>query len=379
MYTRILDVSRLLEHRSVLLFGPRQTGKSTLLRAQFPTARYVDLLEADTFRELSAYPETLRQTIAPSETLVIVDEIQKLPSLLDEAQAMIDRNPALRFILTGSSARKLRRGQANLLAGRAWMTHLHPLVWPEVGPGHLEKRLNIGGMPAVFDSALPAEELKAYVGVYLREEIRAEGLVRSIENFSRFLDVAALTNGQLLNYASVANDAGIPPRTIREHYQILEDTLLGTQLPPYQRARRRKHVATSKFYFFDVGVANALMRRSEIRPGSELYGPALEHLIYLELRAYLDYRRLDHELSFWRTHAGHEVDFVVGDEMAIEVKASKRVSPRDLKGLEALSQDASLKRRIVVSTEPRERTLDSGIVIMPVDVFLERLWNDSLL
>lgn len=379
MYARALALADLVRRKSVFLLGPRQTGKSTLLRQQFPKARFVDLLEANTFRELSARPETLRQSLTPADTVVVIDEIQKLPGLLDEVQAMIDRNKALRFVLTGSSARKLKHGRANLLAGRAWFAGLHPLVSAELGPGSLDRRLNVGSLPAVFDSAHPGEDLNAYVGVYLQEEIRAEGLLRSVETFSRLLEVAALSNGQILNYTSVASDVGMPPRTVREHFQVLEDTLIGAQLPAYRKAKKRKPVATSKFYFFDVGVANALMKRSAIRPGSELYGAALEHLIFLELRAYLDYRRLGHELTFWRTHAGQEVDFLIGDTVAIEVKASSRVSPRDLRGLRALSEDLRLKKRIVVSTEPRTRTLDDGVVVMPVERFMQQLWADEII
>jgi len=379
MYERALPVTELIKHRSLFLLGPRQTGKSTLLRRTFPEARYVDLLEANTFRELSAYPETLRQSIKPEDRIIIIDEIQKLPSLLDEVQAMIDRNAELRFILTGSSARKLKRGHANLLAGRAWVARLHPLVSQEVSYKDLDRRLNIGSMPAVFDSANPKEDLKAYVGVYLQEEIRAEGLVRSIESFSRFLEVAALTNTHILNYASVSNDTGIPARTIREHYQMLEDTLLGFQLPPYRRARKRKPVSTAKFFFFDVGVTNVLMKRGEILPGSELYGPALEHQIFLELRAYLDYQRRDDELTFWRTHSGYEVDFVIGEEIAIEVKASKRVGPGDVKGLLAFEEEAKLRKKIIVSNEPRERMTDEGVMVLPVQTFLKRLWEERLI
>lgn len=379
MHPRIFPIEDLIRHRSLFLLGPRQTGKSTLLRHTFPNARYVDLLEANTFRELSAFPETLRQSLQPGEKLIIIDEVQKLPGLLDEVQAMIDRDKTLRFILTGSSARKLKRGQANLLAGRAWFCRLHPLVSKELSYKGLDRRLNIGSLPAVFDSAAPREDLKAYVGGYLQEEIRAEGLVRSIESFSRFLEVAALTNTHLLNYTSVSNDTGIPARTVREHYHMLEDTLLGFQLPPYRRTLKRKPVATAKFYFFDVGVANVLMKRGEIQAGSELYGSALEHQVFLELRAYLDYRRLDRELTFWRTHSGHEVDFVVGGEIGIEVKGSRRVSPGDLKGLLALGEEVRLKHRIVVCREWRERTTDEGITVLPAGTFLERLWEDRLL
>jgi predicted AAA+ superfamily ATPase len=378
MYHRALPIAELTRHRSLFLLGPRQTGKSTLLRHAFPDARYVDLLEADTFRVLSAYPETLRQTLGPQDSLVIIDEIQKLPSLLDEVQALIDRNGSLRFILTGSSARKLRRGTTNLLAGRAWFARLHPLVSAELPHADLIRRLNVGSLPAVYDSEAPGEDLKAYVGGYLKEEIRAEGLVRSIESFSRFLEIAALTNTHLLNYASVSNDTGIPVRTVREHYQMLDDTLVGFQLPAYRRALKRKPVATAKFYFFDVGVANALMKRGHIQPGSELFGSALEHLVFLELKAYLDYRRIDLPLTFWRTHTGYEVDFLVGDDLAIEVKASRRITQADVRGLVALNEDVPLRQRIVVSMEPRERTTDEGVRILPVDAFLSALWQDQL-
>ncbi|MBM3789769.1 MAG: ATP-binding protein [Acidobacteria bacterium] len=379
MYPRILNLPQLVKHRSLFLLGPRQTGKSTLLRSTFPEARFVDLLEANTFRELSAYPETLRQSLQPTEKLIVIDEVQKLPALLDEAQAIIDRDKTIRFILTGSSARRLRRGQANLLAGRAWFCRLHPLVSAEVGGISLIRRLNTGSLPAVLDSADPLEDLRACVGVYLKEEIRAESLVRSVESFSRFLEVAAMTNTHILNYTSVSNDTGIPARTVREHYQILEDTLIGFQLPPFRQTRKRKPVATAKFYFFDVGVANVLMKRGRIEPGSELYGSALEHQVFLELRAYLDYHRVDQDITFWRTHTGHEVDFIVGGTVAIEVKATRRVSLGDLKGLLALDEEMRLERKIIVAGEPRQRVTDQGITVLPVEEFFRQLWDGGLI
>lgn len=378
MYKRRIDLESLLRHKSLFLLGPRQTGKSTLLRHQFPSARYVDLLEADTFRQLSAYPETLRQSLTPADRLIVIDEVQKLPSLLDEVQLLIDRDSSLRFILTGSSARKLRGGQANLLAGRAWTTHLHPLVSPELSYEKLERRLSFGSLPAVFDSALPDEELKAYVGDYLREEIRGEGLVRSIESFSRFLDVAGLCNGEILNYTKVGSDAGIPPRTVRDHFQVIEDTLLGYQLPAYRKGKSRKAVATAKFYLFDVGVANTLLKRGPVETRSESFGRALEHLVFLELRAFLDYNRLPLELSYWRTHTGLEVDYIVGDALAVEVKAAGRVDDRDLRGLRALDTELPLRRRLVVSTEAMSRRTEDGIEILPVAEFFRRLWAGEL-
>lgn len=379
MYNRSFDIRETVRHRSVFLLGPRQTGKSTLVRTAFPDAAVYDLLEADTFRDLSARPESLRQTLSPQQSVVIVDEIQKLPGLLDEIQLLIDRNKALRVVLTGSSARKLKRGGANLLGGRAWMCRLHPLVSAELPEPRLLDRLNRGSLPAIIDSPRSLDDLKAYVGTYLQEEIRAEGLARSIENFSRFLEVAGLTSGEPINFTAVASDAGVPPRTIREHYQVLEDTLVGYQLPAFQRTVKRKPVATAKFYLFDVGVANVLKRVPAIQEGSEAYGRALEHLVFLELRAYLDYRRLDHPLTYWRSRSQLEVDFVVGDAVGVEVKASGRVTPRDYKGLTALAEEVPLARRIVVCGERMRRTADDGTEMMRPEQFFEALWAGSII
>lgn len=377
MYERTIDLAEPLKHRSLFLFGARQTGKSTLVHERFPDSVFFDLLEADTFRELSARPEYMRQTVPPEARLVVIDEVQKLPSLLDEVHLMIERNKALRFVLTGSSARKLRRGGANLLAGRAWIAHLHPLVFAEVGPGRLVDRLNRGSLPAILDSERPREDLKAYVGTYLTEEIRAEGLTRSIENFSRFLEVAATCNGEQINYAAVGSDAGVPPRTVREYFQILEDTLIGYQLPAFRKTVKRKPVAKSKFYFCDVGVANTLLKRGEIQPGSEIFGRALEHLLFLELRARLDYTRSDLTLSYWRSLSQIEVDFVLGERIAIEVKSKSRLSKRDQRGLRALSEDLDLERKIIVCAEPRRRW-DGGVEVIPVEEFLADLWAGEI-
>jgi len=378
MYRRCLDLPALVAQKSLFLLGPRQTGKSTLVRQAFPDAAVYDLLEADTFRELSARPESLRQTLSPRQRVVIVDEIQKLPALLNEIQVLIDRNKDLRVILTGSSARKLWRGGANLLGGRAWTCRLHPLVSSELPAARLLDRLNRGSMPSIIDSRHHREDLKAYIGSYLQEEIRAEGLARSIENFSRFLEVAGLTSGEMINYASVASDAGFPPRTVREHYQVLEDTLVGYQLPAFQHTRRRKPVATAKFYLFDVGVANILKRIPAIAEGSDAYGRALEHLVFLELRAFLDYHRLDEELTFWRSQSQFEVDFVVGNRVGIEVKAGARIAPRDYKGLTALAEEVPLRRRIVVCGERRARRADDGTEVMPPAQFFKELWAGAI-
>ncbi len=377
-YYRKLNINRLLEHKSLFLLGPRQTGKSTFLIKNYSKGRYFNLLEADIFRDLSANPELLRQWTKPQDTLVMIDEIQKLPSLLDEVQRMMELNKSLRFILTGSSARKLKRGGINLLAGRAWTCHMHPLVSIEVGENRLQDRLNHGSLPHIIDSPLPQEELKAYVGTYLHEEIRAEGLTRSIENFSRFLTVAGLCNGQIVNFTKVGNDAAVAPRTVREYFQVLEDTLILHQLSPLQKTQKRKPVATSKYYFFDVGVANQLMNRRMILPGSPEFGQALEHLLFLEIKAYLDYERIDQPLFFWRSQTHFEVDFILGNSVAIEVKAAKHVSNRDLKGLRVLAEEIPLKKKIVVSQETLPRMTADGIEIIGVDEFLKKLWGKEL-
>jgi predicted AAA+ superfamily ATPase len=379
MYPRLLDLGPELQHRSVLLFGARQTGKSTLLRTRFKQARCVDLLAADTYRQLSFRPESLRESLNPTESLIIIDEIQKLPSLLDEVHLLIERNKALRFILTGSSARKLRRGGANLLGGRAWTRYLFPLVWTEHGRRDLSRLLLHGSLPSVIDSPNPSEDLKQYVGVYLAEEIRAEALTRSIEAFSRFLTVAARSNGEQLNFTKIGNDAQVPPRTVREFFSVLVDTLVGFELLPYQKTKLRKAVATSKFYFFDIGVAHALQGVGEVIAGTPAYGRALEHLIASELRAYLSYRHSDEPLTYFRSRSQMEVDFVIGDRVAIEVKASGHVGPRDTRGLLALAEDVRLKKNLIVCTERESRWLDRGIEVVPVSDFLDRLWNDEFL
>lgn len=378
-YQRILDLETLLTHRSLFLFGPRQTGKTTYLHDRYPHARFVDLLDARTFRELSARPELLRLSLTPSERLIVIDEIQKLPTLLDEVHLLIERHKSLRFILTGSSARKLHQKSTNLLAGRALTVHLHPLVSPEVEFRELEKRLQIGGMPSVLTSPIPHEDLAAYVGTYLKEEIQAEGVTRQIESFSRFLEVAALSNGELLNFTQIASDAAVPSRTVQNYYRILEDTLLGYQLMPFRKTPTRKAVATAKFYFFDVGVAHALVGREVVRPRTSEYGRALEHLIFLELRAYLDYTRNRTALTFWRTHSKHEVDFLVGDTVAIEVKAKERVGEQDLRGVRVLAKELSLTRKVVVSNETWRRTTDDQIEIVPVEEFLHELWDGKVI
>ena len=373
MFQRRLQLQKLIEGSSIFLFGPRQTGKTTLVHMQFSQARYFNLLESDTFRELTARPELIRKSLTKRDRVIVVDEIQRLPTLLNEIQAIIDSRPDARFVLTGSSARTLRRKGTNLLGGRAGVSHLFPLLTSEIGKPLIEKRCEIGSLPRVLLSPKPRQDLRNYVGVYLSEEIRAESLVRNIETFSRFLEVAALSNGALINFTKIGSDAGVPPRTVREHFQILEDTLLGTLLPPYQKTVKRKPISTAKFYLFDVGVANMLMKREQVLPGSREFGEALEHLIFCELSAYLSYTNSSRRLSFWRSQSQLEVDFVIGDDIAIEVKATARVGKSDFKGLRALAEEIPLKRKIVVCLENSRWQEDDGIEIIPANDFLHDL------
>lgn len=379
IYKRLINLPKLLEKKSVLLLGPRQTGKSTIAVTSFPEALQINLAAADTFRELSARPELIRQRLQPKTKIIFIDEAQKIPEIFDEVQVMLDSNKELRVLLTGSSARKLKRTGINLLPGRIWQESLFPLVYPEIGKGRLLDRLSRGSMPDIIDSADYRHELNNYVGLYLDEEVRAEGLVRGVGDFSRFLSVAALTNGQQLNFTNVSNDTGIKVNNVRSYFQILEDTLIGTLLPSFRGTKTRKAVATPKFYFFDIGVVNSLLNRFEINPESELYGSAIEHLVYSELRAFISYNHIDTELTYWRTQSRIEVDFLLGEKIAIEVKASKRVTKKDEKGIRALSEDLTLERRIIVCNEKEYRVSDTGVEIMPIEEFLERLWNRSIL
>ena len=375
-YQRLLDLRKDIEQKSLFLFGPRQTGKTFLLHTQFPKAPFYNLLQADTFYQLSQRPQLIREEQMglrnTAKQPIIIDEIQKLPILLDEVHTMIE-STGQHFILTGSSPRKLLRGGANLLGGRAWTRHLFPLVSKEVKGYDLLRILNYGSLPFVYDAKDPEQELESYVGNYLKEEIQAEGLVRKVEQFARFLQTASLVNTELLNFSNVASDAGVPPRTIREYFGILQDTLVGSLLTPYVKTQKRKAIETAKFYFFDIGVCNMLAGRKQIRPKTELFGKAFEHLVFLELKAFMAYHKDKRGLSFWRSTAQHEVDFLIGDEIAIEVKGTEQVSEKHAKGLVALSEDIKLKQKIIVSMDHKPRKM-GDVWIYPLPYFLERLW-----
>ena len=366
------------------LWGPRQTGKTTLLKQRFPDARWLDLLKADEFRRYMANPELLREEIeaaASPPAQVVIDEVQKVPALLDEVHWLIE-NRAVRFALCGSSARKVRRGAANLLGGRATRFELHGLTAAELGAEFdLTRLLNHGYLPPMYEAARPQRRLDAYIANYLREEVAAEGLVRNLPAFAGFLNAAALTDGEIANFSNIAADCGVSSHTAKGYFEILEDTLLGRWLPAYRQRPKRRLVVAPKFYFADVGIVNRLARRGALASGSELYGKAFENWVFHELAAYLAYSERDDALAYWRLAGGTEVDFVLGDmRLAVEAKASAKIVGRHLKGLRSLAKDnPHVGARAVVCLEPRTRRTEDGIDILPAGAFVERLWQGDLL
>ena len=373
---RYLDARELLKQRSCFLFGPRQTGKSTLVRHQLADVRTYNLLDQTLFIRLSRNPALIREALAPQTEIIVIDEIQKMPALLNEVQLMIEEH-GVRFFLTGSSARTLRRKGVNLLGGRARSRVLHPFVSAELGDHfRLERALEFGLLPSVYFSDAPAEDLAAYSGDYLKEEVAAEALVRNIGAFSRFLEVAALSHGRMINFSQIASDAQVPASTVREYYGILEDTFIAHEVPAYTETRKRKAVSTSKYYLFDIGLARHLQGRRGLPLGTAEYGEAFESFVLQEIKGFCDYHLLNPP-RYWRSKSQFEVDFVVG-ELAVEVKAKKAVSHRDLRGLRALREENRLSHYVLVSLEPMARRVD-GIDILPWREFLTRLWSGEWL
>ncbi|MBI5739457.1 MAG: ATP-binding protein [Nitrospirae bacterium] len=371
---RILDLPALLEKKSHFLLGPRQTGKSFLIGRSLRTARVYDLLDTSVYLSLSQNPGRLAQEITSRDRVVVIDEIQRIPLLLNEVHRLIESR-GVRFLLTGSSARKLRRGGVNLLGGRARTKYLHPLTYRELGK-HFDivKAIGRGLLPPVYFSDDPAADLQAYAGSYLQQEIVAEGVTRNIPAFSRFLRVAALCNGTIVNFTNVANDAQVARTTVYEYFEILKDTLIIRELPAWRKSLKRKPLASSKYYFFDVGVAATLQGR-EFRQGTPEFGEAFETCILHELVSYSDYKSGE-PVSYWRSSSGFEVDFIIGDHTAVEVKAKENISPADLKSLFALAEEKKLKNYLCVCLEPRVRK--QGVAhILPFREFLDGLWDGN--
>jgi predicted AAA+ superfamily ATPase len=359
------------------LWGPRQTGKTTLLRESYPEALWIDLLKAEEFRRYVQNPERLREEVAaaPRRGQIVVDEVQKVPQILDEVH-WLHENHRARFALCGSSARKVRRGGANLLGGRAVRYELHGITAAEAATDFdLERMLNRGYLPAIYGSDRAERLLGAYVGDYLKEEVAAEGLVRNLPVFSEFLNAAALSDTELVNFATIARECGVSSHTIKGYFQILEDTLLGRWLPAYTKRPKRRVIGAPKFYFADVGVVNHLARRGALRPGGELFGKAFENWVFHELSAYNAYSETFARVSYWRLASGIEVDFIVGEmRVAVEAKATAKVTADHLKGLRNLVQDhPRVAARVVVCLESRARSTEDGILVLPAEEFARRL------
>ena len=365
-----------IENESIFLWGARQTGKSTLLKMLFPDKRIIDLLKSDEFERYNRRPALLREELSllPVNELVIIDEIQKIPALLDEVHWLII-NHNLRFILSGSSARKLRRSGVNLLGGRAIRKHLYPFVSAEIPDFDLVKACNNGMLPRHYLVENATNRLHAYVGDYLQQEIKAEALTRNLNTFSRFMEIAALSNGEILNYNNIASECGVSAPTVKEYFSILEETLIGYTIPAFTRNVKRRVIQSPKFYYFDVGIANFLLKRTEINPGSPEFGHAFEHLIMQELIAYLGYFKPQLSLSYWRTTSGYEVDAIIGNaETAIEIKSSDEVQSHHTKGLKAFSEEFPDCRLIIVSLDKNPRRMNN-VEIYPVLQFLSMLWS----
>ena len=369
---RILDLPALLNKKSHFIFGPRQTGKTFLIQHTLKDVRVYDLLDTSVYLALSQNPGRIAQEITSKDRIVVIDEIQRLTDLLNEVHRLIEER-GVRFLLTGSSARKLRRGGVNLLGGRARTKYLHPLTYIELGERFdLNRAMERGLLPSIYFSDDARADLKAYAGSYLQQEIVAEGATRNIPAFSRFLRVAAFCNGTIVNFTKVANDAQVARTTVYEYFEILKDTLVLYELPAWRKTKKRKPLASSKYYFFDVGVVSSLQGR-EFRTGTPEFGEAFETYFMHELVSYSDYVSGE-SLSYWRSTTGFEVDFIIGDHTAVEVKSKENISPQDIKSLQALAEEKKLKRYLCVSLEPRLRRF-GGVTVLPFRKFLDALWS----
>lgn len=365
---------------SLFFWGARQTGKSTLLKELFPNALWFDLLLADVYNRLTNNPALIRETILANPTikLVIIDEIQRIPELLNEIHWIIT-NTSTQIIMSGSSPRKILRKGTNLLGGRALRYELYPLIYNEIPQFDLIRALNHGLIPRHYIADNPKRLVSAYIGNYLRDEIVSEAKIRNVQVFSKFLEAAAFSNGEMVNYTNIATDCGVSSPTIKEYFQILEDTLIGRFVPAYQKKPKRRVITAPKFYYFDLGIVNHLLKRGKIEMGSELFGNAFEHFIYQELYAHSNYSGSEYPIAYWRTASQIEVDFILGNhEVAIEVKSTNNIQERHLKGLKHFMEEYKVKHPIIVCNEPLARK-HGDIWILPWKIFLEKLWNNEFI
>lgn len=378
MLERIIKIANELDG-SIFLFGARQTGKSTLLRQQFPDAIYIDLLNTEVRNRFSRRPVLLYETLSmkPEGTLVIIDEIPEVPELLYEVHRLISERQLL-FVLCGSSARKLKRKGKNTLGGRALPIYLYPFVSAEIPDFNIDKAVCYGMIPSHYLAQNPSRRLEAYIQVYLKEEIKEEALVRNLSAFQRFLEVAALTDGEIINNNNVAQDCGVSATTVSSYFDILEDTLVGYRIPAFTKVMKRRLIQAPRFYYFDVGIANHLLHRKELNRGTADYGHAFEHLVIQEIYAWLHYSHSDEVLSYWRTYTGIEVDAIIGDaRVAIEIKSVEEVLPRHLKGLKTFSEEHPLSRRMIVTLDKFSRNIGEIECLYVLD-FFHMLWSEGL-
>jgi len=379
MYHRIFDIENRLDE-AMFLFGGRQTGKSTLLKERFPKAVYIDLLKSDVRNRFKQHPEEFRESLLryPPETLVIVDEIQKVPDLLDEVHwLMVEKG--LWFILSGSSARKIKKSGANNLGGRAIPETLFPLVSAEIPDFDLERAVQNGMIPRHYMVANARNRMRAYIDLYLKEEIIEEALVQNVDEFVRFMEVAAIMDGEILNYENVASDCEVSANTVKAYYKILVDTLLGFEVPAYRKVIKRKLYKSPRFYYFDVGVANHLTKRYHLAPKTPEYGHAFEHLIMQEIVAYLGYTNSDEELTYWHTYENLEVDAVIGDaRVAIEIKSKEHIDHDDKKGVTEFAKEHPDTKQIIVSRDRISRR-SGDVDLYYVTDFFKALWAGEII
>ena len=385
---RSLDLNKILDRKSVFLIGPRMCGKSMYAKNEVrKPVLYWNLLSNTLFYRIVRNPALLEETLKAEELtegLVVIDETQRAPQLLYTVHQFIE-DTDLVFLMTGSSVRKLKSGGVNLLGGRALEKKLHPLCYPEIkdrGDYTLEQIFRTGLLPEMYlDPENADEALEAYEGLYLETEIQLENEVNDLPGFINFLEKAALSNGQQINFSAFASDVGVSRQAIKTWYKILLDTLMVKEIKPYGKTRKRKETSFSRFYFFDVGIARSIARMTVPTETMTEYGTFFETYIAMELVAYIDYTGLhDTDLTYYRTSDGkREVDFIIGDEVAIEVKSSKAVSDKHLENLRELKEEGIFSSYIVVSREESPRRLEDGILILPWKDFLKRLWNGEII
>ena len=379
MIERIFNITNYLEDGSIFLFGARQTGKSTFLEQTLKNAVFFDLLDSNLRLKLQRDPSLLYDTLQdkPAGTIIVIDEIPEIPELLNEVHRLIQKK-GLRFVLTGSSPRKLKRKGHNTLGGRAAPCFFFPFVSAELHDIDLDKALLYGLLPPHYLAKNPRRLLSGYIDIYLKEEIKEEALSRNIAVFQRFMQAAALTSSEIVNYTNIANDCNVSAKTIKEYFSILEDTLIGYMLPAYTKTNKRKVTQAPKFYFFDVGVYNYLLQRTSLPPETPEYGHSFEHFVMQELRAYVNYFQKDETLSYWHTYNNKEIDVVVGQaKIGIEIKSTTEIQPKHLSNFKDYHDEFPDSRCIIVSRDKLTRR-NGNIEIMYVFDFLKQLWAGEI-